>query len=131
MRMITSWITYQRIGGVLKGENSDADYGAPFVGEGITDAVSEGDMARLERFAERRIREIYAATDVFTMGEFWTGNIIVRVNEETKAVEKAYVVDWEVTKPGIPFLDFGQLAAELYTVGCFHEERRQEIDEGL
>lgn len=47
------------------------------------------------------------------MGDLWTRNVIVivRANEETGEVEQVFVIVWEVTQPGIPFLDFGQLAA--------------------
>ena len=126
MRRITAWITYERVVPILKGEGQ---YEGILGSDGP--ALAKSDLARLETFTQTRMNEIFAAKDVFTMGDFWTGNVIVRVNEETREVERAYVVDWEVTKPGIPFLDFGQLAAELYTIGCFHENRRQEVDEGL
>ncbi|KAJ7052720.1 kinase-like domain-containing protein [Mycena amicta] len=129
MRRITAWITYERVLPILRGEGDFKDLLSPsLIGP---EGLSENDLARLEELCSRRMAEIHAAKDIFTMGDFWTGNVICRVNRVSGIVEKAFVVDWEVTKPGVPFLDFGQLAAELYTIGCFHSERRKEIEVGL
>ncbi|KAJ7052705.1 kinase-like domain-containing protein [Mycena amicta] len=129
MRRITAWITYERVLPILRGEGDFKDLLSPsLIGP---EGLSENDLARLEELCSQRTAEIHAAKDVFTMGDFWTGNVICRVNRVSGIVEKAFVVDWEVTKPGVPFLDFGQLAAELYTIGCFHSERLKEIEVGL
>ncbi|KAF7293073.1 APH domain-containing protein [Mycena indigotica] len=129
MRSITSWITYDRVVPILRGEKEYSGLLSPsLLG---ADGLSEQDMARIGQLCSQRAAEIRAAVEVFTMGDFWTGNIICRRDAASGAVEKAFVVDWEVTKPGIPFLDFGQLAAELYTIGCFHPEREEELRDAL
>lgn len=54
----------------------------------------------------------------FVMGDFWPGNIIVS-NED---VERAYVVDWEVCRPGLAGVEIGQFCAEIGFVQHFHPE---------
>nr|GAT47497.1 predicted protein [Mycena chlorophos] len=129
MRGITSWITYDRLLPILRGEGQYNNLFSPsLVGP---DGLSEADLERMQALCSQRSAEIHSAQDVFTMGDFWTGNIICRVDAQAGAVDKALVVDWEVTKPGVPFLDFGQLAAELHTITHFHPERSAEIAAGL
>lgn len=38
MRIITVWITYQRVVEIMKGENPHANYNPPFIGGGRPDA---------------------------------------------------------------------------------------------
>ncbi|KAF7329590.1 APH domain-containing protein [Mycena kentingensis (nom. inval.)] len=125
MRWITAWITYEGVLPILKGEGPYAGVVSPALD------LPSADLERLASLCKTRIAQVYAAADTFTMGDFWTGNVICRLNPLSGQVEKAFVVDWEVAKPGVPFLDWGQLAAELYTIGCFHPARAAEIGVGL
>jgi thiamine kinase-like enzyme len=52
------------------------------------------------------------------MGDFWPGNIIVSNSD----VGRAYVVDWEVCRPGLAGLEIGQFCAEIGFVQHFHPE---------
>ncbi len=52
------------------------------------------------------------------MGDFWPGNIILSSVE----VERAYVVDWEMCRPGLAGLEIGQFCAEIGLVQHFHPE---------
>lgn len=52
------------------------------------------------------------------MGDFWPGNIIVPNGD----VERAYVVDWEVCRPGLAGVEIGQFCAEVGFVQHFHPE---------
>jgi len=42
-----------------------------------------------------------------------------------EGVEKLYVLDWEVSKTGLPGLDLGQFCAEMYTLSEFYPARRE------
>lgn len=58
-----------------------------------------------------------------TMGDFWPGNILVDLDRDTDGSErlrKLFVVDWEVTRPGVAAFDVGQFQAEIATVRHFN-----------
>ncbi|KAB5566758.1 kinase-like domain-containing protein [Coniochaeta sp. 2T2.1] len=61
-----------------------------------------------------------------THGDFWTGNILLRTDEELGSRRSASVVDWEVLSLGVPARDLGQMLAELYMLKHF-----KDIDAGL
>lgn len=58
------------------------------------------------------------------MGDFWPGNIIV----SNSGVGRAYVVDWEVCRPGLAGLEIGQFCAEIGFVQHFHPEHASTAD---
>ena len=57
-------------------------------------------------------QEVLQSSDVLTMGDFWTGNILVSSKDTTNL--HLYVLDWELAKPGTAEFDIGQMAAEIY-----------------
>ncbi|GJE85868.1 kinase-like domain-containing protein [Phanerochaete sordida] len=54
-------------------------------------------------------------------GDFWTGNVIVRLAGAGAARRpaRAFVVDWELAKTGVPGNDLGQFAAEVLQARTF------------
>ncbi|KAL5533706.1 hypothetical protein ACEPAG_166 [Sanghuangporus baumii] len=64
------------------------------------------------------------------MGDFWTGNVIIRL-KYNGAIERMLVVDWELAKPEIAFVDFAQFAAEIHTLKRFHPEATVTVDSAL
>ncbi len=52
------------------------------------------------------------------MGDFWPGNIVLNLAEQS-----IYVVDWELAKTGLEGLDLGQFCAEIHTLRRFHSNR--------
>jgi len=85
-----------------------------------------------------------------TMGDFWTGNIIVCLgdtnNDSQLSLERVYVLDWELAKPGLAGLDVGQFCAEMHllrrfsplcdesvttTLNAFFEAYRNEFEVGV
>jgi len=51
------------------------------------------------------------------MGDFWTGNIVVELKTSESGeqqLQNVLVVDWEISKLGIPGNDVGQFAAEIH-----------------
>ena len=55
------------------------------------------------------------------MGDFWPGNVMIRVGGEGE-VERVYVIDWELCKPGLAGVEIGQFYAEVGFVRHFHPE---------
>lgn len=64
-------------------------------------------------------REVEESNEVLTLGDFWTGNILV----DSKAPQdfRLYVLDLELSKPGTAAFDIGQMAAEMYCLAAFRD----------
>jgi hypothetical protein len=58
------------------------------------------------------------------MGDFWPGNILIALDKQG-ALERIYILDWELAKPGLPELDIGQFCAEIDLLRRFHPEYEQ------
>jgi 5-methylthioribose kinase len=52
------------------------------------------------------------------MGDFWPGNIMVALDRE-RHLERIYVLDWELSKYGLPGADVGQFCAEVHLLRRF------------
>ncbi|KAJ4269839.1 hypothetical protein NW762_001508 [Fusarium torreyae] len=53
-------------------------------------------------------------------GDFWPGNIVlpnVPIQESTPV--EMLVIDWELTQPGLPSVDFGEMIAEMYALWLY------------
>lgn len=74
-----------------------------FTGDHIRKAAAQGE------------REVYEATDVLTLGDFWTGNVLVAEDGTL------FVLDLELVKPGTAEFDIGQMAAEMYCIAAFRD----------
>lgn len=57
----------------------------------------------------------------FVMGDFWPGNMMVMLDEKTGALKRIYVVDWELTRPGLLGMEVGQFCAEMHLLRRSHE----------
>ncbi|KAJ7744066.1 kinase-like domain-containing protein [Mycena maculata] len=115
-KRITSWITYERLIPTLTTDNVPAVALLPA-------PIPETDLAAIRALVAERIPEIYAARAALTMGDFWTGNVVVRLDGADGAVTpRVHVIDWELVKPGIPALDVGQFCAEMHTLTLFRPQ---------
>lgn len=56
-------------------------------------------------------------------GDFWPGNVLVRVRNEADKDAKLTVVDWEMTRRGTSATDVGQFAAEAFLLDRFRGGR--------
>ncbi|KAI6008387.1 kinase-like domain-containing protein [Pisolithus orientalis] len=127
-KMITAWMTYSRTVSTLTGKDEIPALSNPPL------EISGEKLAAFSKLVEIRSREIHSSTgsDVMTHGDFWPGNIMVCLrrgaNGTVEAVEKLYVVDWEVAKMGLPGLDLGQLCAELYLISRFYPRRKESAE---
>lgn len=82
-------------------------------------APSEAEIEDIRQLADETSKMMVEAETVFTMGDFWTGNMIVRTDDSGRIVT-AFVVDWEACMPGLPYLDFGQFLAEMHSLRFFY-----------
>ncbi len=55
------------------------------------------------------------------MGDFWPGNLMVAL-DGTGALKHIYVLDWELSKTGLPGIDVGQFSAEMHLLRSFYPE---------
>ncbi|KAK4507156.1 hypothetical protein PRZ48_000890 [Zasmidium cellare] len=66
----------------------------------------------IRQAAEQGEKDVLEASEVITLGDFWTGNVLVGDGGTL------FVLDLELSKPGTAEFDIGQMAAELYCVAA-------------
>lgn len=81
----------------------------------------------IEEAAKFGEAEVMEKSEVLTMGDFWTGNVLVSSGSGPKDLH-LYVLDLELTKPGTAEFDIGQMAAEMW---CLAQLRRNAQHQGL
>jgi hypothetical protein len=59
------------------------------------------------------------------MGDFWPGNIMVSLNKKGD-LEHLYILDWELTRVGLPGIEIGQFCAEIHMLRRFYPEVCQD-----
>ena len=67
--------------------------------------------------------QVLHSNDVLTLGDFWTGNVLVDHGEAEHEL-KLTVLDFELSKPGTAEFDVGQMAAEMYCLSAFRDQER-------
>ncbi|KAJ7119959.1 kinase-like domain-containing protein [Mycena crocata] len=112
-KKITAWVTYGRIISTL----TTADIPAIAL---LPEPVSQSDMDDIRALIAERTSEILTSRATLTMGDFWTGNIMVSLSSDG-TLERVHVIDWELAKPGVAALDVGQFCAEMHTMTLFKE----------
>ncbi|KAJ7675122.1 kinase-like domain-containing protein [Mycena rosella] len=114
-KKITAWITYERLLPALTTN--------PFPEIALLPSpILESELDAICAIVSTRVSEIHAARTALTMGDFWTGNIVVNLPDGGAAPPRVHVVDWELVKPGVPALDLGQFCAEMQTLTLFKPE---------
>jgi hypothetical protein len=126
-KQITAWAYYGRLVETLEGTGDVKGVIEPPLN------VSKEDLAVVAEIAKIRSAEVLAAQDIYTVGDFWTGNLIMNVQPSPNPagvprIIQALVVDWEATRPGLPYMDVGQLVAELYLLRRFYPETEHAVN---
>jgi aminoglycoside phosphotransferase (APT) family kinase protein len=62
--------------------------------------------------------EVLSSSEVWTLGDFWTGNVLVSAPDD-QSVPKLTVLDFELAKPGTAAFDIGQMGAEISCLAQF------------
>ena len=123
-KMVSAFVTYGRLVSTLTGGDNDI----PHLQDPCLE-LPEEKLVTITKLAETRTKEIHSSTVVMTHGDFWPGNILVSLRRGAdgaiEALDKLYVIDWELAKTGLPALDLGQLCAELYLIARFHPHREE------
>lgn len=70
--------------------------------------------------------EVMQRSDVLTMGDFWTGNVLVSSPASGDEDLHLYVLDLELSKPGTAEFDIGQMAAEMWCLARFRRNAREQ-----
>lgn len=136
MKRLSAIMTYGRLVDTLTGKRK-GQAGEAVVDPPLAESLEEGTIHTVEMIAQETSQAVIGADakSVFTMGDFWTGNIVVSTSVGMSGdltVERIFVIDWEVTKPGLPCVDFGQFVAEMHTLRRFYEAPAKEsVDEAL
>jgi len=77
-----------------------------------------GDAAKVGEY------EVLYSYDVLTLGDFWTGNILVSGTSQEDI--RLFVIDLELSKPGTAEFDIGQMAAEMYCLATFRNHANDQ-----
>jgi 5-methylthioribose kinase len=118
-RRLSALITYGRLVSTITGEDA-----LPTLSDPPLD-VSPKEIHKISEIAAERASEIAVSDETMTMGDFWTGNLLVDIDEVEGKLRKIIVVDWEMAKPGLAALDVGQFYAEMDTLSQFHPSCRE------
>lgn len=122
-KMILDSIIYGRLVSTLTGEDK-----IPCLLDSPLD-IPEETLGNISKLVETRIKEINSACGVMTHNDFWPGNIMVSLRQgesgAIEALDKLYILDWELAMIGLPGLDLGQLCAEFHTIARFHPHREE------
>ncbi|KAI0053429.1 hypothetical protein FA95DRAFT_742640 [Auriscalpium vulgare] len=127
-KAISAFVTYGRLADTLAGVSALPVLDGPPLG------IPEDTLRVIRELAARRTEDIRTSRETFLMGDYWPGNMLVRLGadaEGTVRLERIHIVDWEVAKTGPPGLDVGQLSAEICTAGRFHPESRGATEQML
>lgn len=114
-RQMCAWRTWTRLPSILESSK--------------TTTADEG--AYLTNLCGKIFNDIVTDNTTVTMGDYWPGNILIRLKNTKQDLDTIFVVDWELTHPGSPAADVGQLSAEVFLSGRFTPENRQAAEELL
>ncbi|KAF5323592.1 hypothetical protein D9611_005550 [Ephemerocybe angulata] len=92
--------------------------------------VDDATLAVLKEVGEETSQALQSANDHFVQGDFWPGNMLVALDKEGQ-LKRILVVDWEMARIGIPGVEVGQFAAEIYFCGRFHEDVCKETSKAV
>lgn len=114
-RTLTAWVTYGRAVSTVSGAESrlSALQDPPL-------DIPETQLQAVAEVAERTADAIRTARETIVHGDFWPGNVLVKLAETGGEVERIYVMDWELVKPGLSGCDVGQFCAELHQARSFY-----------
>lgn len=134
-KTISAWVTYGRLVSTLTGEDQlDSLTLRP-------PNVSEHQLSAISQLAAEKISAMISSSDSvcvgpcplsfyvlmnqllqFVMGDFWPGNILISLDTYQTRLDRIYIIDWEMAKPGILGTDIGQFCAEMSLLRWFHPE---------
>ena len=124
-RILLTYLVYNRLVSTLTGEDKLPHLLNPAL------EIPEEKLATVSKLVEARTNEIHSPTvsGVMTHGDYWPGNILVSLRRGAdgaiEALDRLYVLDWEMAMTGLPGSDLGQYCAELYIIARFLPHREE------
>ena len=124
-KMVSTYLVYSQIISTLTGEDRLPHLVNPAL------EIPKEKLETVSKLVETRTKEIHSSTasDVMTHGDYWPGNILVSLRRGTEsaieALDRLYVLDWELAMIGLPGSDLGQYCAELYIIARFLPHREE------
>jgi hypothetical protein len=116
-RMISGFATYGRLVSTLTGNDDIAALSDPPLD------IPQSKLDIISALSSEKIHAINTSHQALTMGDFWPGNIMVCLspshNDSPPLLERVYILDWELAKPGLAGLDVGQFCAEMHLLRRF------------
>ncbi|KZP09895.1 hypothetical protein FIBSPDRAFT_873126, partial [Athelia psychrophila] len=116
-KMITRWLTYDRLISTLNGQDHLLTPSDPPLN------ISQAKLDIISKISDERRDATNHCQDTLTMGDFWPENILVNLqyppSGDPPVLKRIYVIDWELAKPGLAGLDVGQLCAEMHLLRHF------------
>ncbi|KAI0698624.1 kinase-like domain-containing protein [Cytidiella melzeri] len=122
-RRLFAWATYGRLHSTLSGADAK---NVPALCDPLFE-ISTSDLEQVGHVAKEMQELIDTSRETLVHGDFWPGNVIVRLRhttshgEEREEVDRVFVVDWELVKPGSRGVEIGQFVAELHQAERFCE----------
>ncbi|KAG7099765.1 hypothetical protein E1B28_001578 [Marasmius oreades] len=113
-KQISAWAVYGRLSSTIRGEDpmSNISENPPEIGE--------IELKKMEEIGKEISAGILSAEENFVMGDFWTGNILLDLDDGGSDIKHIFIIDWELAKPGLHGLDVGQFCAEVDLIRRFH-----------
>lgn len=121
-RTLTAWATYGRVVSTVSG----ADSQLPAALRDPPLDIPETQLQAVAKVVERTTGMICTARETVVHGDFWPGNILVKLAGEE--VERVYVADWELVKPGLSGCDVGQFCAEMHQARSFYPVNAEPVN---
>ncbi|KAJ3546639.1 hypothetical protein NM688_g5494 [Phlebia brevispora] len=115
-RVLSAWATYGRLVSTLSGEDTYLT--------ALTDPPLECTQDELElvaKIAQETTDVVHSSRETLLMGDFWPGNVLLSLkqSDEKVDVERIFIIDWELVKPGLRGMDIGQFCAEMHQMRRF------------
>lgn len=112
-------------------------FGSNVIGKNVSSSVYYGGLPAAARkfgytqplvtaaakFAEQ---EVLTANEVLTLGDFWTGNVLISASSG-RGEPKLTIHDLELAKPGTAAFDIGQMGAEMLCLARFRSEEQGSL----
>jgi len=118
-KAMSAWAYYGRLVSTLKGLDDVPKLRDPVL------EIKKSDMEVVEKVVKETTKAMLDVQDSFVMGDFWPGNIMVSLNQKGD-LEHLYILDWELTKAGLPGIEIGQFCAEIHMLRRFNPEVCQD-----
>lgn len=77
----------------------------------------------LPKAVKELIDEAMTSEETFIMGDLWSGNILLDLEESSNKLKQIWVVDWELCKYGPVSLDLGYFLGDCFLVTRFQDEQ--------